>query len=164
MKTAHLLINKGNHIVSAYEGKIFRRLKNGMIKEVGCKDKDGYIIFRYKDKMVKCHRFIYQQYHNVKLTPDQEIDHISKIKDDNRICNLRTVSRTQNCQNKSHMKNSTTGHKNVFWHKKANKYVVQIKSDGKSKHHGLFTNIEDAISKRDEVIKDLNSQGHIYSI
>ena len=46
--------------------------------------------------------------------PSADIDHINRIKDDNRIANLRDVSRAINNRNKGAYKTCTTGHVGVF--------------------------------------------------
>lgn len=74
--------------------------------------------------------------------PDgMEIDHINRIKDDNRIENLRVVTKRQNCCNLS---TNTSGIPGVIWCKQQKKWRARIWVNGKNKHLGLFENIEDA--------------------
>ena len=42
------------------------------------------------------------------------IDHINRIRTDNRIENLRWVTRCENCQNCEKQKNNTSGYKNIY--------------------------------------------------
>jgi hypothetical protein len=155
----------GSQLILDFEnGKIYRLFYGtGGIREVGSKDRYGYLQFCYEGRKITCHRFLYERYYNVKLTREQYIDHMDRNPRNNSIKNLRVVSNQQNSQNRTHNKNSKTGHKNIFWNKQKQKYEVQIMLNGKSKRFGFFTNIEDAIVKRDEAIKELNSQGHIFS-
>ena len=44
-----------------------------------------------------------------------EVDHINRIRDDNRIENLRWVTKLENSSNKGMSKNNTSGHKNVMF-------------------------------------------------
>lgn len=134
----------------------------GNMKEVGGKH-NGYLCFWYEGKRVLCHRFLFEKYHNVKLEPNQDVDHIDRNPSNNSIKNLRVVSHQQNMQNRTHQKNSTTKHKNVYLDKQRNKYEVRIRVDGKLEYFGLFEKLEDAIKKRDKEIEILNSQGHIFS-
>lgn len=64
------------------------------------------------------------------------IDHINGIKDDNRLCNLRSVTLQQNQWN--------TKTKGYCWDKKYNKWRSQIKMNYKQIHLGYFDNEEDA--------------------
>ena len=69
--------------------------------------------------------------------PDSDIDHINRIRDDNRFENLRVVSRSQNMQNLSLASSKNkTGFVGVYIDK--NKFGAQISLDGKKMHLGLF--------------------------
>lgn len=68
--------------------------------------------------------------------PNGEIDHKNRIKTDNRIDNLRVVSKSHNQQNK--------GGLGVQWHKAGSKWRAYIKVDGKHRHIGLYDCLLDA--------------------
>lgn len=70
----------------------------------------------------------------------EEIDHINRIRHDNRILNLRNVSRSGNCQN--------INHKGYFWSSKHKKWQAKIEIDGKQINLGLYDKEEDARSAR----------------
>jgi len=65
------------------------------------------------------------------------LDHINRIKTDNRICNLRAVTNQQNQFNLSKAKGYT-------FIKKYNKYQSQIKTNQKIKYLGWFNTEEEA--------------------
>jgi hypothetical protein len=77
--------------------------------------------------------------------PDAEIDHVNRIRDDNRIDNLRDVTRLQNCCNRNDNTSSVAG---VHWFKQDKKWRAQIWVVSKIKHLGYFANIEDAAEAR----------------
>jgi len=78
-------------------------------------------------------------------TPDEfDTDHINGNKLDNRRCNLRTVTNTQNHLNVGPRATNTSGAKGVSWYKTGKKWRVQIRIDGKIKHVGYFDEIKDA--------------------
>lgn len=58
--------------------------------------------------------------------PKLEIDHINGNKSDNRWCNLREVTKSQNTWNRKKLKNNTTGYIGVYHIKKSNKYSAII--------------------------------------
>lgn len=62
-------------------------------KDAGSKNEDGYIRIWCKKHLRMKHRLIYWLYYN---ELPEEIDHINRIRDDNRISNLRSVDRTEN--------------------------------------------------------------------
>ena len=62
-------------------------------------DQSGYEYVNIHGKMVRASRFIAEQFlKNPNNLP--EVDHINRIKTDNRVCNLRWVSKVDNCRNK----------------------------------------------------------------
>lgn len=76
-------------------------LKNGTVYyrrrfDVGSKNEDGYIRVWCDDRLRMKHRLLWWLKHGE--LPD-EIDHINGIRDDNRICNLRSVNRKEQLTN-----------------------------------------------------------------
>ena len=92
-------------------------------------------------------RLAWKMYH--KEEPSAEIDHINRIKDDNRISNLRSADRSLNCLNQAIRKDNTSGVKGVSWYKKLNKWVVQVSVEGHRTHLGYFDSLEEAAAARE---------------
>ncbi len=78
----------------------------------------------------------------------KEIDHINRIKDDNQFCNLRLATHQSNMQNRNIQENNKSGVTGVCWHKKRNKWCVNIKVNKIQKHIGYFANFNDAVKAR----------------
>src|SRR5690242_11158228 len=82
--------------------------------------------------------------------PKDEIDHINRIPDDNRILNLREANRIENMRNIATPKHNTTGFKGVTRHKfYPGKFMAQISSTTelkrrKTKYLGIFDTAEEA--------------------
>lgn len=70
--------------------------------------------------------------------PKQHIDHINMNKSDNRICNLREATHSQNAFNNPKPPCNTSGFKGVSWSTRSNKYRAQITAYGKRHYLGLF--------------------------
>ena len=70
--------------------------------------------------------------------PEHFIDHINGITDDDRFCNLRDATPTQNSINKKIPSTNTSGFKGVSFRKGAKKWTAQIRMNGKKKHLGYF--------------------------
>jgi len=139
------------------KGIIYRLFKNNVKKEVGFRNEDGYMSFTLNGKNVSNHRFIYEQFHNIKLKSEEHINHKNHIRNDNRITNLEVVSHQQNMQYQG-CTTSNTGYKNIYYRKDKNKYQVLFSFNNKSKHFGYFHTLSEAIIRRNQVIKTLNEE------
>ena len=66
------------------------------------------------------------------------VDHANGIKTDNRRANLRICTKNENGYNQGPQRNNTTGYKGVTFHKDTEKFMAQIKSQGRKYYLGLF--------------------------
>lgn len=110
--------------------------------ECGSFDTRGYRQVNILGKVLKAHRVAW--FLHYKVWPEQEIDHINCNKSDNRISNLRLVSRKEQIRNIRTRKDSKTQIKGVHYDKTRGNYQAFIHVDGKRKHLGRFSNSEDA--------------------
>lgn len=74
-------------------------------------------------------------------------DHVNRDPLDNRRCNLRTATASQNLHNRGIQKNNTSGYKGVHWSKQAKKWEVRMLVNKKTIYGGLFEDIKDAARK-----------------
>jgi len=102
----------------------------------GTLDTDGYRKIKVMGKVIRSHRLAW--FYVPGFFPEQELDHINRIRSDNRIENLRLASRSENAKNKEKSKANTSGFKGVSQQKKTGKWVAHIKINGKNKHIGTF--------------------------
>ena len=114
--------------------------------EAGCRVSDGYLRIRVHKVLYLAHRLAWL-YHFGEWPKDQ-IDHVNRVRSDNRISNLRNATDKQNRQNMSLAVNNTTGHTGITWHKPAGKWQARIKHNRKHFHLGLFDDLEDAVAAR----------------
>ena len=82
-----------------------------------------------------------------------EIDHINRDRQDNRLCNLRKATTSQNHLNTNTPISNTSGFKGVSWHKARGKWRAIVSFGGKSKHLGHFDTAEAAAKRYLEVAK-----------
>ena len=141
------------------DGKCFRRIDKAMTRAgdvVGSKTQHGYLCVKIDGQLYQLHRIIWVLSGN-EDPKDMEIDHKNGIRDDNRISNLRCVSKKTNQRNRRRHKDSLSGVANVQWMERNKKYRVLICG----KHYGLFKTLEGAIEKRDSVFKE-NGFGEVH--
>lgn len=92
-------------------------------KRIKNDNKNRYKNIEISGKIYKQHRIAW-----IYMTGETpaEIDHINGIRSDNRFCNLRVVTRSQNIQNIGIRKNNTSGYKGVCFESKKRKWRARI--------------------------------------
>lgn len=88
--------------------------------------------------------------------PKEEIDHLDGDGCNNRISNLRQVTRAENCKNKRIHSNNSSGAQGVSFHRVAKKWMAYINVNGVRKTIGFFESFSEAKDKRDEFKAILN--------
>jgi hypothetical protein len=85
------------------------------------------------------HRLIWFMLHGTLPSPGMCIDHINGIRDDNRQCNLRCVSRSDNNRLAKVRSDNASGYKGVSWFMRIGKWRADIAlPSGKRKYLGSF--------------------------
>jgi hypothetical protein len=115
--------------------------KNNPDKIAGTLRKDGYVSVKCKSKPQLLHRIVWLHYYGFHV--DGFIDHINHAREDNRIVNLRCVTRKQNNENKLSRPKKTLP-KGVSFAKDKNKWKASIGSNYKQYHLGFFDSPEKA--------------------
>ena len=113
-----------------------RRISVG---DIAGRDCHGYRMIGLFRKQYMAHRLIFMFHHGY-FPP--EVDHIDGNKSNNKIENLRAATHAENLRNQKLRSNSVSGHKNVYWSKREQKWRVGIKSNSKYKHIGYFKDRE----------------------
>ena len=71
--------------------------------------------------------------------------------------NCRWVDKSTQAQNTRRLRSTnTSGYRGVCWHKRYNKWIVQIQINSRIKHKGYFTNPEEGARAYDQYIIDNN--------
>lgn len=116
------------------------KIKTGQV--LGTDTWNGYLKVGFKYTEYKVHQIVWLLCTGI--FPDKHIDHINGNGKDNRICNLRLATVSQNLANRSHTKRSTTKIKGVYWDKARGKWKVQITVRYKQINIGRFDTIAEA--------------------
>ena len=108
------------------DGRVFGKKRNRFLKP-GNNGKGYKYVILFKDgnrKSYNIHRLVAEHY-----IPNPEnkrcVDHINRIRDDNRVENLRWATHSENNQNKTINKDNTSGHKYICYHKSTDGWLFQ---------------------------------------
>jgi hypothetical protein len=140
MLTAQLLRELADY--DPKSGLFRRKVTKGRWKAgsfMGAQHTNGYISINVAGCKAYAHRLAWLYTYGE--WPQGEIDHINRVRYDNRIENLRDVSRAENCHNNGKRGDNTTGRPGVFYNKRTKKWTMLI---GRS-----FDNYEAACAARD---------------
>ncbi len=118
-----------HHYKSTTSQDLFNRRFPGktLVPEVS-----GYIFARIDGLLYPAHRLIYKIYTGV--DPENKvIDHINGIKHDNRLCNLRLATKSQNGMNRIKLDiTNNSGYRGVYLCKHTGRYIAKVHSEGVS--------------------------------
>lgn len=134
-----------NISINSETGEIHRTYMNGKVLKVKGRDNGlGYLQLGIGGRTKYFHRVVWE-HANGPIPAGFQIDHINGDKSDNRITNLRIVTKHQNMQNqhRAHTR-SKTGVKGVHWCNKRQKYGASIAAFNKSQRLGWFDSIQEA--------------------
>ncbi|EAO7510846.1 HNH endonuclease [Salmonella enterica] len=137
------------------------RAKAGSVVSYTSKQ-SGYVQVRLNGRLTMVHRIVWEM-HFGPIPSGMEIDHINRIKNDNRLQNLRLVTPSDNCKNRGIRIDNKTGYPGVKFHKKNNNWNARITHNGIQVHLGCFDTFEKAkqarinAEKRKGVVDPINS-------
>jgi len=137
-------LNKQFHYDFA-TGLLYRKkLRSGsfVLKEVGS-PLNGYVVVGSGGATYYAHRIIWKMMAGEDFSG--EIDHINGDRSDNRIENLRQVSKQENRKNRKRPKSNTTGHMGISWNKRSCAYRVRLAVNKKTHYLGYYKELDDAI-------------------
>lgn len=133
-------------IYDRFTGKFYsRRLK----RNVGsvCKH-NGYVKLWVGSKKYNAHRIAWVMVYG--RMPREYIDHINRVRNDNRISNLREATPSQNNINAAQRRNNKHGVRGVYFNTKTNKWYAQITINSQVIHLGLHKTQQEAKNARHE--------------
>tara|TARA_R110000823_G_scaffold315054_2_gene445472 strand:+ start:3732 stop:4265 length:534 start_codon:yes stop_codon:yes gene_type:complete len=125
-------------------------------------EKAGYTLFDFmledgKKKTIRLHQLVYHSFNDTSPIKGMVVDHIDGDKSNNSLDNLQFISHSDNCaKGKIHTERK---HKLPLYIKPSHTsiskgYRVLKKLKGKDKSFGRYATVEEAVKKRDELIKN----------
>ena len=104
--------------------------------KAGTVGKSGYCRIIVDYRKYQAHRLAYL--YMTGEWPPHEIDHINRDRNDNRWCNLREATHSQNAMNSKIRCTNTTGYKGVFLDKRDGKYYARARLNREYFYFGRF--------------------------
>lgn len=140
---------RGTLTYNPYTGIFFWKNNQGSMiagTEAGCNRYDGRIQIRIDKKPYLAHRLAW--FYSYGYMPENDLDHIDRNPKNNRIDNLREVSRSCNMRNCGNPNTNTSGIKGVCWDKRVGKWQAHITVDIRTYNLGYYHDFDDAVCAR----------------
>lgn len=144
-----------HNLLEYRDGALFwKRGRRGTVKKgtrAGHLKGNGYREIKFGGTLFYEHRVIWMMHHGT-IPKGYEVDHLNGIRDDNRIENLRCLTKTENLKaaTKRPRKNNTTGVPGVYFNSspKMQGFVARIGVDGKKVDLGFRKDFFEAVCLR----------------
>jgi hypothetical protein len=112
-------------------------------KQAGGWHIEGYVAISVDNRRYLAHRLAWLHVHGA--WPEADIDHLNGVRTDNRIANLRSVTRGVNLQNlRAAQRNSKSGFLGVSWDERKQAWMARIGVNRRTVHLGRFKTAEEA--------------------
>lgn len=102
----------------------------------------GYVTINLAGEAYQAHRLAWLYAYGV--WPAADLDHINRVKNDNRIANLREATRDENYQNKTRYKRKTLGLPGAYYRAKTGRWESQINFQKRLRFLGSFATEQEA--------------------
>jgi len=138
-----------NHLFECRDGVLYwknpqaHRCKAG--DKAGYVDKDGYTQVHCLGQRLPASKIIWCMHHD---EMPEMLDHINGDRSDNRVENLRVVTKRENNMNRAKRTDNKSGFTGVRWHKQRGKWNARIKLDGKDISLGMYQSFGEAVNAR----------------
>lgn len=148
--TDYISYNENSGVFTATADRC--KIKAGDV--LGSKTLNGYLSLCFDRKVYLCHRLAFL--FKTGSLPDRDVDHINGCRSDNRWANLRLVTRQQNMFNRFGNISKELP-RNIYLHT-SGKFRVKMKIDGKTRHFGYYSSLEEASKKANEIRKEYHKE------
>jgi len=105
----------------------------------------GYRRLMFKGKQYQEHHIVWCWVHG--SFPPNQIDHDDQVRYNNRISNLKSVTKGQNARNRARRENHLS-EAGIWYCKRRKRYIAEITFEGEKIYQKSFEDIKDAIQER----------------
>ena len=123
--------------------------------EAFVRNKDGYRVGEINDRPVKAHRVVWAIVYG--YWPDLAIDHINRVRSDNRPKNLRMATTAQNAQNNLSGDRPSVG---AYFDKRRGHWFSSIRHEGKNIYLGRFQSEAEATAAHKAAAIKIHGEFH----
>lgn len=123
----------------------------------GSINKNGYRYITVNKKKYLAHRLVWLYVHG--YLPEGDLDHVDRVRTNNKVENLREVSRQCNIRNSPNRVTNTSGVKGVCWCKKMNKWKARITVNYVETHLGCSEDFMEMVCLRLAAEQTLSWEG-----
>lgn len=151
-------IERLKELIEYRNGRLLWKVNRGSAKigdAVGSPDKDGYIKVRIDGKMYRAGRLTWFYHHGI--WPENLIDHINGIRNDDSIENLREATYQENMFNRKSC-GKYSPYKGVSWHKRDKKWQASYQLNGRRIFIGSYNTEQEAREAYQKVTKSLHKE------
>lgn len=126
--------------------------------QAGALRPDGYwMIADGKGRQHPAHRIAWAMVNGA--MPDGDIDHMNRLRGDNRIANLRVATRSQNNFNSTQRSDNASGYRGVSYFKRIGRWRADVAlGNGKRKYLGSFGTKEAAAAAYDLAAREIHGE------
>ena len=117
-----------------------------------------YVAIRVDRKLYAAHRLVFLYVYG--RFPEGEVDHLNRVRHDNRLCNLKEVSKAENQQNTPVRKDNILGLKGIheyFSRGVSYGYLARIQVNGRRKRLGVFKTLDEAAAAYREAKREMHT-------
>jgi hypothetical protein len=150
-----------DYMVSNY-GQFYSLIKDKIIGKNPKLPSIGLMINGKQKNFIK-HRLVYFSF-NPKGDMKKDVDHINRNHKDNRLCNLRLATKSQNNRNIAKYKNKTSKYKGVCYRKETNRWRAMIYLHGKQTELGSFISEKNAARAYNKALENLGKEHSEFGI
>lgn len=132
-------------IYDAATGIFTWRVNQGRIEAgtvAGNRNPNGYWVIMIDRRLYLAHRLAWL--YSFGKWPTETVDHINRVRSDNRLSNLRAATSSENCCNSPPKRKNASGKQGANYDPRRGKYRVRVTVRGRRREIGFYDTVEEA--------------------
>lgn len=139
----------------SFEARTMPVTETGCLLWTGAAFEFGHGLITVGGRSIGAHRYAWEREYGP-IPEGLYVEHLCYTPACCSVGHLRLATRVESTRNQSGLRaDNTSGYRGVSWSKKAGKWRVKVKLDGKSRHIGYFTSVEEAADAARAARKEL---------